>query len=441
MMMKFFRSRSELKNLQKIKFDVVFCTISLGWRQKRFINTLTFNNIVFIANEEKPCINSNNLLVTDQDSIKQHEHVHYFSYVALLNDIDDITVFYPRYTPFGFKNSMFIFFFRNDPFFQAESLKKKLSVAKNEFSQQKNGLERELESLKDVNENLREKNVQFCRKLNELTLESNKKSGRKNLLEKDKREIRTLHHFACSGGTVISKALAAQPNTYLLSEVHPTVDLHIDKKQPKYLPSDISTLVRYANFIKCRELCEKIFVSSIFQVYEHSLNNFSEVILRDHSHADYCLGEKVKHKTVQSLLSPYFDFLDIVTIRNPIDSYRSLGVNGWVHLSPNNFDEYCRRLLIFLDDYKGAKLIRYEDFVLDPDNAVMEMCEHYKLGYNEAYSKELSDYTVTGDSGRSSGIIQMRERREITDEYQAEIKNSTYYKKFIDLYQLYEYLK
>ena len=37
--------------------------------------------------------------------------------------------------------------------------------------------------------------------------------------------IRVVHHWACSGGTIISRSLAQLPNVVLLSEVHPLAHL------------------------------------------------------------------------------------------------------------------------------------------------------------------------------------------------------------------------
>ena len=34
-------------------------------------------------------------------------------------------------------------------------------------------------------------------------------------------KLRTIHHLACSGGTVISKAVQAMANTLVISEIHP----------------------------------------------------------------------------------------------------------------------------------------------------------------------------------------------------------------------------
>ena len=68
--------------------------------------------------------------------------------------------------------------------------------------------------------------------------------------EKGKPTIRIIHHFACSGGTLISRCLSSMPNVFLLSEVHPHSELYLLHKGTRYLPSDIGTLAKYSG-IRC----------------------------------------------------------------------------------------------------------------------------------------------------------------------------------------------
>jgi len=51
--------------------------------------------------------------------------------------------------------------------------------------------------------------------------------------------IRVLHHWACSGGTVISRCIASQPQVVLLSEVHPLAYLRVAQAYPYYFPTDL----------------------------------------------------------------------------------------------------------------------------------------------------------------------------------------------------------
>ena len=102
--------------------------------------------------------------------------------------------------------------------------------------------------------------------------------------------IRVIHHLACSGGTLFSKCLSALPNVYLLSEVHPNTDLGVDMERPRYSPTDITSLARYANIPLWNELADKIFKQSIITAHEHVESLGGILLLRDHTHADFNLS-------------------------------------------------------------------------------------------------------------------------------------------------------
>ena len=51
--------------------------------------------------------------------------------------------------------------------------------------------------------------------------------------------IRVVHHWACSGGTIISRSLAQLPRVVLLSEVHPLAHLRLHPPSSGYQPTDV----------------------------------------------------------------------------------------------------------------------------------------------------------------------------------------------------------
>ena len=78
--------------------------------------------------------------------------------------------------------------------------------------------------------------------------------------------IRLIHHFACSGGTLVSKCLSVMPNVFLLSEVHPHSDLQKDKETPTVSFGLISSSsastgeVRRSNTLTIETLSETLFM-------------------------------------------------------------------------------------------------------------------------------------------------------------------------------------
>ncbi|TCS41949.1 hypothetical protein BCF53_10453 [Reinekea marinisedimentorum] len=237
--------------------------------------------------------------------------------------------------------------------------------------------------------------------------------------------IRIIHHLACSGGTLISKCMSAMPNVFLLSEVHPYSDLALGREKPKYSPSDIVSLSKYASVPNQKTLAKKIFKQSIDAVFEHVHESGGHLVLRDHTHSDFNVSEKLPQKSVVSqILSESYDVKSILTIRNPIDAYASLVKNNWVHFSPKSFEEYCRRFLVLVSQFSDDEIFLYEDFTAKPHNEMMKMTEKLNLPYDESFDILYPIFRVTGDSGRSSNIIGPRSRRQLDEAYQNEIKMS-----------------
>ena len=229
--------------------------------------------------------------------------------------------------------------------------------------------------------------------------------------ESKKPIIRIIHHLACSGGTLISKCISAMPNVYLLSEVHPYTDLALGKDTPKYAPSDITSLSKYAGIPKQKDLAAKIFKESIDQVYQHVIKQGGVLVLRDHTHADFNTQQPIPKKSALiSLLEENYEVKSILTLRNPIDSYASLVKNGWVHFLPQTFDEYCRRLLCLVEQFNPEQIFKYEDFTQKPQIIMQAITDKLELPFNETFEDVFGIFKVTGDSGRSSDVIGERPR-------------------------------
>jgi hypothetical protein len=247
-----------------------------------------------------------------------------------------------------------------------------------------------------------------------------------NSYKKTKPVIRVIHNLACSGGTLISKCLAAMPNTFLLSEVHPYTEFHLGGGQAKYLPTDVISLSRYANIPNVEQLAGDIFTSNIIQTSKHVSRYAGNLILRDHTYSDFCVGARVALKpAVFSLLESHFQIKNLVTIRNPIDSYLSMVKNNWKHFEPFSFEEYCKRFIEMTECYSKSDIYRYEDFVKEPSLIMQSMCDSLDLPYSDYFMHTFELFNVSGDSGRTSSIISERPRRELSSEFLLEIQASS----------------
>lgn len=239
--------------------------------------------------------------------------------------------------------------------------------------------------------------------------------------------LRTLHHLACTGGTVISKAVAAQPNVVLLSEVDPFSPLG---DIYSFRPTDMIGLAKVGSRAANSETQAKLFEASIDVLTKDASVQGTYLILRDHSHSKYSYGSDIgSYPGLFALLSDSYELKSAVTVRNPIDSYISLRENGWIHFTPSTFDEYCRRMLVFIDDHTEIPIFRYEDFIMQPQEIGAALCSTLGLPFNPDFAHLMSAISLSGDSGRKGAKLELRPRREVPEELAKDIVGSPHHEK------------
>jgi hypothetical protein len=233
--------------------------------------------------------------------------------------------------------------------------------------------------------------------------------------------IRTVHHVACTGGTLISKCIAAMPNTQLLSEVDPLSNMDPLSKpgksptKPLFAPTDMVKLMRQSTRGVSDEIVIELFLNNLEIIYSEAVKEGQRLVLRDHAHSHFCMGSEIPVRpSLSDILAYRFPVQSVVTVRHPIDSYLSLKAFGWVqYFSPATFDEYCRRYVAFIRSNEGVPIVRFEDFVSTPLQIMQDICTILDLPFNEQFMDLFSANKLSGDSGRSGDIIEPRPRREM----------------------------
>lgn len=220
--------------------------------------------------------------------------------------------------------------------------------------------------------------------------------------------LRSLHHFSCTGGTLISKCIAALPNVQLLSEVDPWSD-QLLPDAVRFSPTDMVTLLRQSTRGASPALITELFRGQVQVLQRDAVRRGLRLVLRDHAHSHFCHGKRVAERpNLRQLLPTDVPLLSLVTVRHPLDSFASLAGNGWLHFEPRTLDQYCRRYLQFLDSYAGVPVLRYEDFVAAPQPTMQRLCTILDLAYDARFVGLFGGFRVSGDSGRSGQTIAVR---------------------------------
>lgn len=241
--------------------------------------------------------------------------------------------------------------------------------------------------------------------------------------------IRTIHHFACTGGTLISKCIASLPNTQLLSEVDP-LSLMGHESIKRFSPTDLVTLLQASSRPVTNDLLINVFLGGLHAVYKRTTADGVRLVLRDHAHSHFCFGEDIQNRpSLRQIVGEDFEVKSVVTVRHPLDSYLSLLSNGWhLYFKPSTLEEYCRRYHCFLDHYSNIDLYQYEDFVADPEGVLKNITDSLELSFDRNFQEVFSVHRLTGDSGRSGDAISIRMRRDIPENLGVELKQSSSYK-------------
>ncbi len=243
--------------------------------------------------------------------------------------------------------------------------------------------------------------------------------------------LRTLHHFACSGGTLISKCVAAMPNVQLLSEVDPLGTL-ADADRPAFTPTDMNALLRHSSRGASREMLIGLFREQIRFIHRQAQNAGQQLVIRDHAHGHFCRGPEVRPRpNLCELLPEGLPQRSVLTVRHPLDAFASLQASNWVHFEPRTIDEYCRRHLLFLDSYGDVPWLRYEAFVADPAQAMRQICGWLDLGYAAHFPQTFPAFRLSGDSGRSGDRIAARASSAAAVALQDEAFRSAHYRQLI----------
>lgn len=246
-----------------------------------------------------------------------------------------------------------------------------------------------------------------------------------------RKQIASIHHLACTGGTIISKCIASMRGVYFLSEIHP-----FKANSPQFDPMAVVAQFQAQYGVLNTAEMKSAFLTQMAIVAQCAKRRRGHLVLRDHAHTDFCAHGGTLAPTILSTLSEGgYRTNAVVTIRDPVESYISMLNNGWRELG---FDSYCERWLAFLDCYGDRPIYRYEDFCDDPVEVVIRMCDDLHIPFDSNFRSGIPTQRLTGDSGRRSDEIGVRAAKPISPGLLREISSSKAYSRILRAWPGYE---
>jgi len=233
--------------------------------------------------------------------------------------------------------------------------------------------------------------------------------------------LRSVHHLACSGGTLISKVIASLPGVALISEVNPT-----NRNSAGFHPTDPLLLLEQSwRPLREGEIREAI-RADIAQALRICAAADVDLVLRDHSHSDLCRGQAPRAQLwLPSWLGVDVRLRPLVTLRHPLDCWLGLVHAGWhQQFQPATLREYIARNHAFLQATEGWPRLHYEDFCADPIAGLEALCEALLLPFDPTALDRFGACRLSGDSGRGDNtLISPRPRRPLEPSVQEELED------------------
>ncbi|MEP2944582.1 MAG: hypothetical protein ABJL18_05545 [Hyphomicrobiales bacterium] len=220
--------------------------------------------------------------------------------------------------------------------------------------------------------------------------------------------IRTIHHLACTGGTLIAKCIASQANILVLNEVNPFYEFSSSPEATRFAPTNMTALIRQGDSSFCDdELVVELFIKQLEVVRKQCWLTGRVLVIRDHTYSQFLDGDYNSDRPIlREVIQKRFPLRSLVTTRDTKKAYHSMVRRRW-HRSfrPSTLEEYERRNDIFMDRFSDLPIISYEDFTAEPRQKMQEICEILGLTYFDGFEEVFHTFQFSGDSGRGGNQI------------------------------------
>ena len=199
--------------------------------------------------------------------------------------------------------------------------------------------------------------------------------------------LRLVHHLACTGGTAISRCISAMANVQLLNGMDPLSAQSSKAQRLALATADRALALRGSSRGVSQDLVVALFQSELRLIYGDALQQGQRLVIRDNAQVHFCgPADPAQRPALRTMLPAGMPVRAVVVVRNPLDSFLALRAKDGREFDSQDFDDYCRRCLAFIDSHDGTTIVRYEDFVEKPEAYIRVVCDSLELPFGEGFS-------------------------------------------------------
>lgn len=226
-----------------------------------------------------------------------------------------------------------------------------------------------------------------------------------------KPRLRMIHNMARSGGTLISKCLGCMEGVVLLSEIHPAAWRMFN---PLKQAVEWHKLLNTSDLLEINSRKLINFADAINLIARRTNQRGDVLLIRDWSHLDYTgypyVTEPSYRPVLYEELAERFDILRVAIVRDPVDQWLSLRqlaiMQTSIQTGDFNLGKFLAGYLEFARLSVKTGYIRYEDFLLEPDAIMRDLCGRLDIPFDPGFINKWPTYTkISGDVLVSRGNV------------------------------------
>lgn len=217
--------------------------------------------------------------------------------------------------------------------------------------------------------------------------------------------IYTLHHFACSGGTIISRMIGGLDRAVVLSEIH--VDRNLPQRwNPLWQFKASYGLIKPED----QDDLDRVFLEEIKAIQKICKRENRVLFIRDHFHHDTIDKRQMRSRTSE-VLSQAFNVKRIYTYRDPMEIWSSMRLHNWQRNV--TLEQFLQIFLDAFDYFSDALQLSYHDACTDPKGFTRAVFDYAGMSGmdGDLIGKPDEREHYTGGSGRQSEKLSARPTR------------------------------
>ena len=211
-----------------------------------------------------------------------------------------------------------------------------------------------------------------------------------------------LHNMPRSGGTLVSKCLAAMQSVVLLSEIHPDAQHAVSFNA-------LLQAQKWYGYLPELNHREHSLIDAVIAIAAKAAAEQKHLIIRDWSHVDY-LGPPVTdtpsmQPALLQQLQGQIQLQQIQLLRNPLDAWLSFKRLDLAKKHQLSFAKFIRAYRCYAQATDSNCQLYYDDFLKHPVQQLRRVCEYCGIAFDPSFIDTWFDYTnITGDNSNSSSL-------------------------------------